>query len=67
MCVCHAQCSTENLGVDEFDILSFNPEAHGLYDSGLPVTTLQQGCESLTSCSVFSARMQTPQHRTPKS
>ena len=30
MCVCHAQCSTENLGIDEFDILSFNPEAHGL-------------------------------------
>ena len=53
MCVCHAQCSTENLGVDEFDILSFNPEAHGLYDSGLPVTTLQQGCESFTRCSVF--------------
>lgn len=67
MCVCHVQCSTENLGIDEFDILSFNPEAYGLQDSGLLVTTLQQGCESLTSCSVFNARMQTLQHHTPKS
>lgn len=54
MRVCHTQSNAGTLGIHEFDILSFNPETSGLKDGGLPITTVQQGFESLTA--VFLCR-----------